>query len=247
MAATWLAKLGHKTRIIDKRGTRALAGRADGVLARTLEILDSFKLGDAIRKAGCMIDDMVVWAPDGKGGMQRVNRQSVWGSETSFIKPYTTHQGHMEAVFLNGLKSAQTPVEVERAVEPIDLEIDTAAAARNDETSYPVTVTVKHLSREEAPVWSSNAHTVLPDGSIREEASSKHCPSVPDGAYQTSFEGSGREGATETIQSRYVIGAEGAHSWVRRKLNIQMEAASTASTDSLWGVADIVPITDYPE
>lgn len=81
-------------RIVDKRATRALSGRADGVQARTLEILDSFELGNGIRANGCMLDDMVVWAPVGENGIiQRVSRSSVWGSDTSFIKPYTAHQG----------------------------------------------------------------------------------------------------------------------------------------------------------
>lgn len=94
MAATWLARLGINARIIDKRGTRALAGRADGVQSRTVEILDSFKLGDGIRGSAEVLDDMIVWAPVGPNGeIQRVSRSLVWGTETSITKPCTTHQG----------------------------------------------------------------------------------------------------------------------------------------------------------
>lgn len=94
MAATWLSRLGISTRIIDKRGTRALAGRADGVQARTVEILDSFKLGDGIRGSAEVLDDMIAWAPVGPNGeIKRVSRALVWGTETSITKPCTTHQG----------------------------------------------------------------------------------------------------------------------------------------------------------
>ncbi|KAL4747510.1 hypothetical protein BDW72DRAFT_209517 [Aspergillus terricola var. indicus] len=49
---------------------------------------------------------------------------------------------------------------------------------------------------------------------------------------------------TELIQARYVVGCDGARSLVRGQLNVPMEAEST---DSMWGVIDIVPITDFPD
>ena len=50
MAATWMAQLGIKTRIVDKRGSKVYAGQADGFQARSLEILDSFGIGDRVWK-----------------------------------------------------------------------------------------------------------------------------------------------------------------------------------------------------
>ena len=46
MAATWMARLGIKTRIIDKRGTKVFNGQADGLQCRSLEIFDSFGFAD---------------------------------------------------------------------------------------------------------------------------------------------------------------------------------------------------------
>ncbi|KAL2401279.1 Phenol hydroxylase [Exophiala dermatitidis] len=243
-AATWFSRLDIKTRIIDQRATRALAGRGDGVHARTVEILDSFGLGTALREAGSMLDDFVVWGPDGHGNKRRLDRQPVWGSETSLIKPYMAHQGHLEAILLDGLKRAANPIEVERAVKPIDIKIDSRATPATDLDAYPVTVTVKHLGEEEAGFWPNNAHTVLPNGQIRDEPSTKICPSVSDGAYQTTFQKTGKEGTTETIRAKFVLGADGAHSWVRRQLGISMEGSAS---DSVWGVIDVVPITNYPD
>ncbi|KAL4801197.1 hypothetical protein BDV18DRAFT_149826 [Aspergillus unguis] len=47
---------------------------------------------------------------------------------------------------------------------------------------------------------------------------------------------------TELIQARYVVGCDGAKSLVRDQLDVALEAKST---DSKWGVIDIVPITDF--
>ncbi|KAL4737667.1 FAD binding domain-containing protein [Aspergillus similis] len=54
----------------------------------------------------------------------------------------------------------------------------------------------------------------------------------------------GNAQVTELIQARYVVGCDGARSLVREQLNVPMEAKST---DSMWGVIDIVPITDFPD
>ncbi|KAK7219095.1 hypothetical protein V2G26_007098 [Clonostachys chloroleuca] len=57
--------------------------------------------------------------------------------------------------------------------------------------------------------------------------------------------GAGDEPGEESIvECKYMIGCDGAHSWVREKLDITMEGAQT---ESVWGVMDIVPITDFPD
>ncbi|KAJ7142147.1 FAD binding domain-containing protein [Mycena crocata] len=54
----------------------------------------------------------------------------------------------------------------------------------------------------------------------------------------------GSDSNTEVVHAKYVIGADGAHSWVRRHLNIPMEGEST---DSFWGVTDVIMETDLPD
>ncbi|KAJ6606070.1 FAD binding domain-containing protein [Mycena vulgaris] len=49
---------------------------------------------------------------------------------------------------------------------------------------------------------------------------------------------------TEVVHAKYVIGADGSHSWVRRHLKIPMEGDTT---DSFWGVTDVVVKTDLPD
>lgn len=45
-----MARLGVKTRIVDKRGTKVFNGQADGLQCRSLEIFDSFGFADRVWK-----------------------------------------------------------------------------------------------------------------------------------------------------------------------------------------------------
>ncbi|KAH9945760.1 FAD binding domain-containing protein [Amylocystis lapponica] len=49
---------------------------------------------------------------------------------------------------------------------------------------------------------------------------------------------------TEVVYAKFVLGADGAHSWVRKQFNIPMEGEQT---DYIWGVVDIIPDTDFPD
>lgn len=46
----------------------------------------------------------------------------------------------------------------------------------------------------------------------------------------------------ETVRAKYVVGCDGARSWVRRQLGIQMEGDRT---NRHFGVMDIVPLTNF--
>ncbi|KAK8060691.1 FAD binding domain-containing protein [Apiospora saccharicola] len=48
----------------------------------------------------------------------------------------------------------------------------------------------------------------------------------------------------ETIRARYVIGADGAHSWTRRQLGLTMRGEQA---NHVWGVVDLVAVTDFPD
>ncbi|KAJ5109675.1 Monooxygenase FAD-binding [Penicillium argentinense] len=50
--------------------------------------------------------------------------------------------------------------------------------------------------------------------------------------------------ASQMIHARYLIACDGAHSWVRHKLNV---SADGPDKDTDWGVLDIVPITNFPD
>ncbi|KAJ6021489.1 hypothetical protein N7540_006993 [Penicillium herquei] len=53
-----------------------------------------------------------------------------------------------------------------------------------------------------------------------------------------------RDGKIEKFGAKYVLGADGAHSTIRKTLDFKMEGDST---DSVWGVMDMVPRTNFPD
>ncbi|KAG1795072.1 FAD binding domain-containing protein [Suillus plorans] len=48
----------------------------------------------------------------------------------------------------------------------------------------------------------------------------------------------------EIVHAKYVVGADGAHSWVRKQFDITMDGEQS---DFIWGVMDMVPDTDFPD
>ena len=61
MAATWMARLGVKTRIIDKRGSKIFNGQADGLQCRSQEIFDSFGFEDRVWKEANHMLEFCMW------------------------------------------------------------------------------------------------------------------------------------------------------------------------------------------
>ncbi|KMP09391.1 phenol 2-monooxygenase [Coccidioides immitis RMSCC 2394] len=52
------------------------------------------------------------------------------------------------------------------------------------------------------------------------------------------------EEGQKTIRTKYLVGADGAHSVVRRCMGLMLEGEST---DHIWGVVDFVAVTDFPD
>ena len=48
--------------------------------------------------------------------------------------------------------------------------------------------------------------------------------------------------SSEVVQAKYVIGCDGAHSWTRQQIGCELEGDST---DYIFGVVDIIAITDF--
>ncbi|KAA8650299.1 uncharacterized protein ATNIH1004_002982 [Aspergillus tanneri] len=61
MAAAWMAQADIDTLVIDKKLSHTHFGRADGLESRTMEILDSFGLGEQIWKESNHTNDLCLW------------------------------------------------------------------------------------------------------------------------------------------------------------------------------------------
>jgi phenol 2-monooxygenase len=149
------------------------------------------------------------------------------------------HQGRIERFFLDCIEG-NSDIRVERGVMPTKLEFDESLA--EDPNAYPITVTLRHLSEEEAtPKQSATSAngSALQDGLFRSNLSGDDTQEMLRAA-----ELNKKADMEEVIKVKYMLGADGAHSWVRNQLGFKLEGEST---DYIWGVLDIIPITDFPD
>lgn len=147
------------------------------------------------------------------------------------------HQGRIERFFLDNIKKhSKDSIRVERAVLPESLEIDESKV--EDDDAYPVTVKLRQLSEEEATPAQQISASKVADGMFRSN--------LIHGDDEDDLIGRARErGAeTETVHAKYVLGCDGARSWTRRAVGLELAGEAT---DFIWGVMDIVPITDFRE
>ncbi|OJI91100.1 hypothetical protein ASPTUDRAFT_114203 [Aspergillus tubingensis CBS 134.48] len=225
--AYWMAQYGINARIIDKRSTKIFRGHADGLRGRTLELLDSMGITQKILQEGYHAAGLKYWRPDGKGGLKRAGqlRSTIWKS--SPYRMALLSQGRIERFFLDVIRDSSS-IDVERGVMGESLTYD--ESLENDPQAYPITIKLRTLSEEEAtPIPNPGTTPYRPARDDLEDLAPKRKHDV---------------GTIETVRAKYLIGCDGAHSWTRKQLNIPFEGSHT---DHIWGVMDVVPITDFPD
>ncbi|KIW37175.1 uncharacterized protein PV06_10794 [Exophiala oligosperma] len=239
MMAMWAAKCGIKTKIVDKRGTKIFNGQADGLQCRTLEIFDSFGFGHRAWIESNHMLEICLWNPDKDGIIRRSDRIPDTIPGISRFQQVVLHQGRIERFFLDTIESC-SDIRVERGVMPSKMELDESLFEDNE--AYPISIRLRHLSEDEATpkqtATSANG-TVVQDGLFRSNLAPDDTQELLNGAKLNA-----KANSEEIVHAKYVLGADGAHSWVREQLGFKLEGDST---DYIWGVLDIVPITDFPD
>ncbi|KAG4440147.1 hypothetical protein IFR05_004356 [Cadophora sp. M221] len=238
MAATWMARCGIRTRIVDKRGTKIYSGQADGLQCRTLEIFDSFGFADRVWKESNHMLEICLWNPDAEGRIRRSDRIPDTIPNISRFQQVVLHQGRIERFFLDSLKK-YSDIEVERGVLPESLKFDESKA--EDVNAYPIEVVLQHLTDEQAnpEQHAATNGTATSDGLFRSNMAADDTQELLNKAATN-----GKAGTKETVRAKYMIGCDGAHSWTRNQLGYKLEGEQT---DYIWGVLDIIPITDFPD
>lgn len=136
------------------------------------------------------------------------------------------HQGRIERFFLDHIKKhSKDSIHVERAVLPESLDIVADKCDDHSANSYPITVKLRHLTEEESTPAQSNGSSVR-DGLFRSNL-------ADDDTDELLAKSKEKQGSTETVKAKYVVGCDGAHSWTRRQLGFQLEGEPT---DFIWGV-----------
>ena len=125
-------------------------------------------------------------------------------------------------------------LEVERGVVAKHLEIDESLIS--DPNSHAVRLTVKHLTEEE----------------LAESTKKYNIPQPGDFNYNSGDEPyrvrkvSGKEGTTETIHAKFVIGSDGSQSWTRQALGFDFEGDDRGN-EIAGGILDCLCTTTFRE
>ncbi|KAI0642305.1 FAD binding domain-containing protein [Trametes meyenii] len=147
MCANALAHAKIPVRIIDKRPADIPAGQADGIHARTLEILQSYGLARRLIDESALIHRAAFYIPSPKGGIERLRRLPAIVAPTTARYPFTCtlHQGAIEAIFHDDMKTQG--LVIDRPTIPVSLEVSQDEGQLKDPQAYPVKVVVQHLDR----------------------------------------------------------------------------------------------------
>ncbi|KAH9997467.1 FAD binding domain protein [Xylariaceae sp. FL0662B] len=184
-----------RIRIIDKKPGPVETGRADGLKSISIEVLDTFGIGDTIRNKSHRLEEIVLWDSDKNGRITRM--MTIPDRVEELMKPreMTLDQGTIEGLMFDNLENHGS-VQVSWNIQPTALQVNMDLTG--DPEAHPITITLEN----------------------------------------------NRIGTMETIAAKYVVGCDGAHSWLRKYLNIGFVGDLT---DSSWGVMDMVPKTNFPD
>jgi phenol 2-monooxygenase len=97
-------------------------------------------------------------------------------------------------------------VKVERSLQPTTLSIDDSKDA-----SHPVTVVLRHLSEDESTLQQSGT---IPNGLFRSNIVTE--AEVLEGLREEERLGEKGGEWDEVVKAKYVVGCDGARSWVRK-------------------------------
>ncbi|GFF73250.1 phenol 2-monooxygenase, putative [Aspergillus lentulus] len=145
-AATWLARYGIRCKVLERRDGPMTMGQADGVQCRTVEIFESFGIGEELLREAYHVLEVVFWADDGSGSIERTGR-------TADTQPGLSHQPHviLNQARINGLLIEKmrewNNQEIDYGYTVTGVEVDSQLAA--DPQAYPVKVTAEKNGKTE--------------------------------------------------------------------------------------------------
>jgi phenol 2-monooxygenase len=136
--------------------------------------------------------------------------------------PHTITQGRIERFLLDAIEGlSDSALQIERGTEvtSFDYEPSLESAAN----SHPLKLTLRTLSGDEAdPLPAPGAfggRNIVAEGNMPRDELSRV------------IRRQGTPGSIEIVKAKYLIGCDGAHSWLRTQLGFKVLGAST---DSVW-------------
>ena len=114
---------------------------------------------------------------------------------------------------------------------PVSLELDNSTS---DNQAYPITVQLARLD-ENAPTPSLSHPSSTPNGLFRSNLTADVTDSLVNG-----LKTNRGVNEIETVRAKYLLGCDGAHSWVRKQAGIRLEGEQT---DYIWFGGQLIYIT----
>lgn len=152
-AAVWLSRYNVNFKILERRSGPLDRGQADGVQTRTVEIFDSFGIGEEMLRESYHVMEIAFWKwAEEKGG---INRSHYAPDKEDWIshRPHVIlNQARLNGLMLSQLKDPEV-VQYDSVVKSV--EVDEDAAKRGEE--HCVRVQAVHNGKEQT--W--NARYVL--------------------------------------------------------------------------------------
>jgi phenol 2-monooxygenase len=154
-AAVWLARLGIKFTVLEKRDGPLRIGQADGIQCRTVEVFESFNLDGELTKDAYWVNEVCFWSAEKDKTTGEENRDRIARSgRTADVKPGISWKPHviMNQAHLNGLLvrdiERHSGQKIEYGVAVKDVIVDSLLV--KDSQAMAITVTAEKNGKEVA-------------------------------------------------------------------------------------------------
>ncbi|KAK0666798.1 putative phenol 2-monooxygenase [Cercophora samala] len=231
--ANWFRNTNLKVIIVDKKPGPTPRGQAEGLKSITNEIFDSYGIGPQITAESWRLEEIACWGTSKDGG-GIVREQVIPDKVAELGKPRETmlQQARVEHHMLqNILSHPHSNIEIRYNTAPVSVDVDTSCPHETD--VFPISVS---LERVIADTCAMNGETTT---GINGHATNRHATNGRNG-----HRPNGNDGPTDRISAKYIVGCDGAHSWLRKQIDVTLEGDLT---DSVFGVVDMVPKSNFPD
>ena len=144
-AAVWLSRYNVNFKILERRDGPLDRGQADGVQTRTVEIFDSFGIGEEMLREAYHVMEIAFWKhAEGKEGIQRSHYAPDKEDWISHRPHVILNQARLNSLMLSRLAD---PGVVQYGTQVKSVEVDEEAVKRGDE--HCVRVQAVHGEEEE--------------------------------------------------------------------------------------------------
>ncbi|KAK4099253.1 hypothetical protein N658DRAFT_498626 [Parathielavia hyrcaniae] len=213
--ANWFRDSGIRVLLVDKKPGPTPRGQAEGLKSTTNEIFDSFGIGPQVVAESWRLEEIAIWGTREEGGSGIVREQVIL-DKVDELGTVRETMLQQSRVEHHMLQNllSHSNISIRYSTCPVTVEIDTSCSHGAD--GYPVKVGLTHETQHDSTSNGSPTTNGVDEQGV----------------------------ADETIHAKYIVGCDGARSWLRKQVGVVLEGDLT---DSVFGVIDFVPKTNFPD